>query len=327
MYPRIPREEKRRLLRERLANKIMQLSMLKNTIICPECGGTDIVCDAERGEYICRNCGYIFAYMMDEGPEWRAFDLEQKEIRSRGGPPITATIHDKGLTTTVGTFKSSTYHKLEPRQVLTMWRLRKWQNRIRVSGSKDRNLAQALGELQRAADVLRLPKYVVDTASEVYREALTVEVKEKSIQGLVGASIYIACKLCRVPRTLNSIARACGMKKRDVGKCYRNLLRALGIKIPRMNPKTYIKKFVNQLKLPLEVEKYAEEIYEKASAHRMTSGRGPAGMAAAAVYIIATLFNQRKTQRKIAKIAGVTEVTIRNRYKEFIENIDFIVEI
>jgi len=54
---------------------------------------------------------------------------------------------------------------------------------------------------------------------------------------------------------------------------------------------------------------------------KLTSGRGPAGIAAAATYIATVLTNERKTQREIAEIASVTEVTIRNRYKELLEKL------
>ena len=54
----------------------------------------------------------------------------------------------------------------------------------------------------------------------------------------------------------------------------------------------------------------------------LTSGRGPTGVAAAALYIASVLLGERKTQRDVADIAGVTEVTIRNRYKELAEKLD-----
>ena len=48
----------------------------------------------------------------------------------------------------------------------------------------------------------------------------------------------------------------------------------------------------------------------------LTSGRGPTGIAAASLYVAALMNDEKRTQREVADVAGVTEVTIRNRYKE-----------
>ena len=65
----------------------------------------------------------------------------------------------------------------------------------------------------------------------------------------------------------------------------------------------------------------AIEIVEMAIKEELTSGRGPTGVAASAIYIAATLTTERRTQREIAEITGVTEVTIRNRYKEMVNRL------
>jgi Transcription initiation factor IIB (TFIIB) len=59
----------------------------------------------------------------------------------------------------------------------------------------------------------------------------------------------------------------------------------------------------------------------------LTSGRGPTGVAAAAIYIASIALNERRTQREVAEVAGVTEVTIRNRYKELTEKLGINVEV
>lgn len=56
---------------------------------------------------------------------------------------------------------------------------------------------------------------------------------------------------------------------------------------------------------------------------RLTSGRGPAGIAAAATYIAGLLCGEHRTQGEIARGAQVTEVTIRNRYKEIVQKLSF----
>ena len=65
---------------------------------CPECGSTRLMRDYENAEIVCMDCGVVIAAKIaDRGPEWRAFDDEQRAKRTRVGAPITYTIHDKGL--------------------------------------------------------------------------------------------------------------------------------------------------------------------------------------------------------------------------------------
>src|SRR5438132_147795 len=112
---------------------------------CPECNSGHLSFDYERGELICEECGLVLTdQMIDQGPEWRAFDVEQGEKRARTGAPMTYTIHDKGLSTTIGWKNKDSYGKSIPtRNRAQLYRLRKWQRRIRVSNATERNPAVA----------------------------------------------------------------------------------------------------------------------------------------------------------------------------------------
>ena len=76
---------------------------IEESIICPECKSNHLSRDYTRAELVCRNCGLVIdEEIIDQGPEWRAFDSEQHEKRSRTGSPMTYTINDKGLSTAIG---------------------------------------------------------------------------------------------------------------------------------------------------------------------------------------------------------------------------------
>ncbi|HIP63520.1 MAG TPA: transcription initiation factor IIB, partial [Archaeoglobus profundus] len=80
--------------------------------VCPECGSIRVIRDYKRGELVCQDCGYVIEdRYIDAGPEWRAFDSEQKEKRSRVGAPVTYTIHDKGLSTIIDWSNKDFYGK------------------------------------------------------------------------------------------------------------------------------------------------------------------------------------------------------------------------
>jgi transcription initiation factor TFIIB len=297
---------------------------------CPECGSEKVIRDYEAGEIVCMDCGYVVATKLaDRGPEWRAFDDEQRAKRTRVGAPMTYTIHDKGLSTMIDWHDRDIYGKrLSPGQKAQVYRLRKWQRRIRVSDATERNIAFALSEISKISNGLSLPKNIVETASVTYRKAVKERlIRGRSIQGVTAASIYVACRRCGLPRTLEEIAQASNLNKKEVGRSYRFLVKELNYFIPPLKPSQCITKFSNQLTMPGIVEEIAHKILSTAKDLKLTSGRGPTGIAAAASYIASVLTGERKTQREIAEIAQVTEVTIRNRYKELVERLAFEIKL
>ncbi|MGB9915596.1 MAG: transcription initiation factor IIB [Candidatus Bathyarchaeales archaeon] len=297
---------------------------------CPECGSTRLMRDYECAEIVCMDCGFVVAAKIaDRGPEWRAFDDEQRSKRTRVGAPLTYTIHDKGLSTTIDWHDRDIYGKsLSPGQKAQVYRLRKWQRRIRVSDATERNLAFALAEITKISNNLNLPKNILETASVIYRKAVKERlIRGRSIQGVTSAAIYLACRQCGLPRTLDEISQASAVNKKEIGRSYRFLIKELNYSIPPLRPSQYITKFSNQLTMQGKVEEIAHKILAVAKELKLTSGRGPTGIAAAASYVASVLTGERKTQREIAEIAQVTEVTIRNRYKELVEKLLFQISI
>ncbi|MEJ5327802.1 MAG: transcription initiation factor IIB [Candidatus Bathyarchaeia archaeon] len=297
---------------------------------CPECGSTRLMRDYECAEIVCMDCGFVVAAKIaDRGPEWRAFDDEQRSKRTRVGAPLTYTIHDKGLSTTIDWHDRDIYGKsLSPGQKAQVYRLRKWQRRIRVSDATERNLAFALSEITKISNNLNLPKNILETASVIYRKAVKERlIRGRSIQGVTSAAIYLACRQCGLPRTLDEISQASAVNKKEIGRSYRFLIKELNYSIPPLRPSQYITKFSNQLTMQGKVEEIAHKILSAAKELKLTSGRGPTGIAAAASYVASVLTGERKTQREIAEIAQVTEVTIRNRYKELVEKLLFQISI
>lgn len=292
---------------------------------CPECGSTQLVHDYERAELVCDECGLVIEEdFIDVGPEWRAFDHDQRMKRSRVGAPMTYTIHDKGLSTMIDWRNRDSYGKsLSSRSRAQLYRLRKWQRRIRVSNATERNLAFALSELDRLASTLGLSRDVREAAAVVYRKAVDQNlIRGRSIEGVAAAALYAACRQCSVPRTLDEISEFSRVGRKEIGRTYRFVSRELGLKLMPTSPIDYVPRFASGLNLKGDVQSKAVEILRQAGEKELTSGRGPTGVAAAAIYIASILCGERRTQREVADVAGVTEVTIRNRYKELAEELD-----
>ncbi len=296
---------------------------------CPECGSTNLIRDYEHGELICGECGAVIEdSFIDQGPDWRAFDSEQNDSRARTGSPMTFTIHDKGLSTDISWKNKDSYGRSIPtRNRAQLYRLRKWQKRIKVSNAAERNLSQALQELERMASNLSIPNDVRETAAVIYRKAVKQNmIRGRSIEGVVAGALYAACRITDVPRTLGEIASVTRVKKKEIGRTYRIMSRYLKLNIMPSKPEDYISRFCSKLKLSMDTRAKSMEILKQAENTGLTSGKGPTGVAAAAIYIASLMTGERRTQRAVAEVAGVTEVTIRNRYKELTEKLSLNVE-
>jgi len=287
---------------------------------CPECGSTNLIEDAARGEMYCRDCGNVLKQnIIDTGQEWRAFDSEQMSKRARGGAPLTFTKHDKGLTTEIGKGLGELY-KVPAKKRAQYYRLTKWHKRL--IKSKDRNLSFALSELQRIVSFLNLPRTIHERIARYYEEAVNKGlVRGRSIESVIAALTYAVSREFGSPRTLDEISEASGVEKREIGRTYRYIARELGIRILPADPMTFVPRFCSMLGLSDKVQAKAADILRKAKKHDITSGKGPTGVAAAAIYVACVLAGEKRTQREVADIVGVTEVTIRNRYKELIEKL------
>jgi len=299
--------------------------VVEETIQCPECGSNHLSRDYSRAELVCHECGLVIDEdLIDHGPEWRAFDSEQREKRARTGAPMTYTIHDKGLSTMISWQNRDAYGKSIPtRNRAQLFRLRKWQTRTRISNATERNLAVALSSLDRLASGLSLPRTVRETAAMIYRKAaLKNLIRGRSVEGVSAAALYAACRQCHVPRTLDEISNIAHMSRKEIGRNYRYVSRELGLKLMPTTPQDYISRFCSELKLSADVQAKTMDILKEAAKKELTSGRGPTGIAAASLYIASVLCGERRTQREVSEVTGVTEVTIRNRYKELSEKLD-----
>ncbi|MFH1455793.1 MAG: transcription initiation factor IIB [archaeon] len=287
---------------------------------CPECGNPNLIIQKEKGEVICRNCGLVIEdKMIDFSQEWREFDSDSSDKKRRTGAPMTYTKYDRGLGTDVG--QKQDIYKLGSKEKNKFFRLRKWQ--YRISTAIERNLKLALAELKRVASYLKLPKSVEEESARIYTMAVQRGlVRGRSMESVVAGALYAACRRHEVPRTLDELSEASGIDKKEIGRTYRFVTRELGIRILPSNPVDYIPRFASALKLTAETQSKAVEILEMAQASELTSGRGPTGIAAASLYVAALINNEKRTQREVADIAGVTEVTIRNRYKELLRKLN-----
>jgi transcription initiation factor TFIIB len=284
--------------------------------------------DVQNGEIICSGCGVVVAdQMVDHGPETVSSNLEDRMKLARATGQTTYSQHDLGITTEISISTKDFSGKTINREVANqMNNLRKWQQRVRVSSPRERRLANVLSKMGETCDGLNLSRNVLETASMIYRNLDGhVDVKGKSVASITAATIYMACKQCDVVRSLEEICRGIctpkdvKSKTKLAAKYYRTMVMEMGqLNAPVVTMDKYISKIANMTQTEVRVERLALEIAEKTKDSSIADGKAPNGIAAAYLYVASVLLGQNVLQRDVSSIAGVTEVTIRNRCKDIL---------
>lgn len=285
---------------------------------CPQCGKRALIEDAHTGELTCHNCGFVVSERaVDHGPEWRLFSDENRADRARAGSPTSIVYKDMGLSTVIGkTDRDASGRSFASPMRSTMERLRKWDNRSPAFGSSEKNLGVALRELDKMGDKLGVSQAVKERAAHIYRKALERGLlRGRSIVGIAAASLYAAFRDTETPRTLKDVAAVENLSKKAVARDYRILLKEMDLSMPVADAARNITRIASRVGLPERVARKAMEIVRMTEEKEISAGKAPMGLAASALYLAGVIEGDVRTQKEIAAAAGVTEVTVRNRYK------------
>jgi transcription initiation factor TFIIB len=274
--------------------------------------------DLNTGEVSCSNCGFVVSERsLDSGPDWRAFGDEKGADRIRAGSPTSITYRDMGLSTIIGRSNRDASGRAFSSPIRgAIDRLRKWDNRAPAYGSMERNLGVAMNELDKMGDKLGLPPPVKERAAYIYRKALERGLlRGRSITGIVAASLYAALRDTETPRTLKDVASANNLSKKSVARDYRILLKEMNLTMPVADAAKNVTRIASQVGMTEKAVRRAIEIVRLTEEKEISAGKAPMGLAASALYLAGVLEGEVATQKEIAEAAGVTEVTVRNRYK------------
>ena len=305
-----------------------QINSVEYTTTCSECESSHIIQDDCHGELVCADCGLVLLEkIIDRSKDWRAFDSETERKLAHAGSRMNPLIHDKGLSTEIGGYRDYNGNAISRQNRLAILRMRKWQYRTRANNTAERNLMMALKQLSNIASRLDLPGNVRDDAAVLYRRAVDKNlIRGRNTESLVAASLYASCRKAWVPRTLQEIANQTTLPKtnakRKVAKSYRFLLRVMNLQAAPPSPFDYIPRYSNELKLDAQVRDKTIEILKLAQECGISVGKSPLSMVAGAIYLAGKVCGKRKRQHDIVKVIGITEVSIRNRYREMEERLD-----
>jgi transcription initiation factor TFIIB len=285
-------------------NAVTDLNIISD--LCPECNG-NVISLNQIGEIVCSDCGLVIKERSVDlsHSDKRAYTSQEKNQREHTGAPISSLLPDIGLTTVIDRKNIK-----DP----DLKRAVKWNTRITW---EKRNILIATTELKRICSNLNLPNHIKFEAIKLYKDAFKKKLlRGRSINSMIAASIYLAIRLKRIPRTLQEILDESSESEKDIRRCYRVLIREFNIKSPNTNPSDLIPTYIATLKLGPNIEINSTKIVNAYSERFSTSGKDPKGIVAGAIYLACRLKGLELTQKHIAEVVGVTEVTLRSRYKE-----------
>jgi len=294
---------------------------------CPECQGK-IINDADNGEEVCQSCGLVVnSIQLSTKPDFNFFNKEQT---IHIGQAETTLLHDKGLSTVISPYNQDSCHsKLSPSKQAEFHRLRKWQTRSRVCRHNEMSLLNGLDLINLYSEKLSLLHSVSNRASIIYRKLQQKGyVKGRTISALASASLYYACRELQVLRDLTEVAKATSVPKKALFSTYTFILSKLPEVTLTSTPKSYsFTKYITRIQKQGEAIKLLTTIKQNG---RTLDGKSPKSLACASLYIVCSdpetiaylgLKPCEVTQKVIADSAGITEVTVRNRYKQLKEEV------
>lgn len=282
-----------------------------------------LIPDIKIGETFCSECGIVTNdKLVSRSAEWRAFNAFENEKRNRVGAPRSNAVSDYGLSTKIGSNFDAIKGKISTDRKFQFRRMSKWQFRINNS-KKINNLNIAMGILARLCSHLHIPRNVKEQTAVYYRKALKVDlVKGRSIESILAASLYAACRVTKTQRSLKEISKFSSCEAKELARCYRDIYNNLELDIPREKAQNNVPKIASILGIRQAVQREAIDILRDAEEQKITAGMAPSSLAAAALYIACMKNNTKATQKEIAYAAGVSEVTIRNRCKGLVQGLD-----
>lgn len=278
-----------------------------------------MVSDPESGETICGNCGLVVSdRTVETRAEWRNFGAETT-YRGRNGDPSSLARHDMGLATVIGRENVDARGALlSPVVRSAIGRWRTWDSRGQSRDSSDRSLQQAFDTLNRLKTKLNLSSAMIEKAAYIYRKAQDRQLaRGRSISTLIGACTYISCRDLGSSLSLTEFAEQTNVKRNDLARMYRIVLVELDLKVPMVDPMKCIARVASKAGLSEKTKRHAILIMDDAAKKGKRGGKNPMGFAASILYVVCLTNGERINQRSLAEAAGVTEVTLRNRLKDF----------
>ena len=282
-----------------------------------------IVTDFHTGEVACSNCGAVISEkIIDSSAEVTGFSTEDFQNNSRVGRKISLKMADMGLSTIIESKdKDATGKSLSNENRRMFYRLRMWDRNSR-SAPSIKSFQKAFMLLDGIGAKLALPESTIDEAAYLFRKIAAKRILAgRSTNSMLCAVVYISCRITNTPRTLQDVAEAGNVKKKNIQRVYRFLTKELNIQPQTYSPSEFVARVANAVAISEKTERYAFKILDIATRKNVSTSKNPMAMAAASIHLASLINKEKVSQLKISKASGISAVTIRDRAKEIKEKI------
>lgn len=250
---------------------------------CPECGNNET--RTINGEEICKSCGLV----LDEPISQEYIDDIGKKYAEQ---PILATAGSR---------------QEDGRIVKKSW----------LYSTREKNLKQAYAKIELISSTLKIPNNTITEAQFIFKSAVDKGINRgRDNNSIIHASIYAACIINQIPKIPREIIRNTELTRSELLRAYKIIKKELNLQSATINPVDLVNRFGTRLKLKQETITQAIEIIENLQKQNKLEGKKPETIVAAAIYLSAKKNGEKITQRAVANMLGIIEVTIRKRCKE-----------
>ena len=297
--------------------------MITELVHQKNCKKNKLITDLATGEIACTSCGSVISEkVVDSGPESIGMTGEEYQNNSRVGRKISLKMIDMGLSTIIESKdKDATGKGLSAENRRMFYRLRMWDRNSR-SANTVKSFQKAFTMLDGIAAKLGLPEPVIEQTAYLFRKIAAKKILAgRSTVGILCAAVYITCRMTNTPRTLQDVAKAGNVNKKNIQRTYRFLARELELSLEAYQPTEFVSRIAKAVELSEKTERLAFRILDVSAKNGVSASKNPMAMAAAATYLASIKSGKKVSQLKISEVSGISAVTIRDRTKEILKKV------
>lgn len=271
---------------------------------------------------VCSNdkCGIIYKDCLDNTAEWRYYGSEDNNIRdpTRCGMPINPLLKESSYACRVLTRYNSTY------QMKKLKRYTDWQS----MPYKEKSRYDEFEKIKLMSNIAGIPKIIIDEALKQHKNISEMKTfRSCNRQGIIAASIYVACRKFNYPRTPKEIAEIFHLENTSATKGCKNashILNSIEYRSEnndktffyQIKPKAFIERFCSKLNINKELTKLCLFVAMKIDREQLIPENNPQSVAAGIIYFVAQICNLNICKKNVNLASSTSEVTINKCYKK-----------
>ena len=265
----------------------------------------------EDGNYICKECNTIQEKFIDSQAEWRYYGHEDTKTSdpTRCGMPTNDLLPELSLGSVIGNDYNS-------KNSYDMYKIRKYQ-RWNSTTYKERSLYNIIDNITLQASNSGISQSIIDEAKVLYKELSEMKISRGTNRnGLIASSIYMSCKVNKVPRSAKEIAKIFNIDITTMTKGTKKFHDIMKTNMVCTKPEDFIMRFCSKVKMENKYINLCLHIIEKADEYSIVSESAPPSIATGTIFLVSNLCNLNITKKIISKECDISEVTINKCYKK-----------